>query len=416
MAVLMKAFTISLLTAAMLASVAISAEAAGKKILIPAPPPVGGAAPAPAPAAKPADDAKPAAPEFIGVSKQFTHTARVSKVQNYTDDITLQPGQEKLQLRMVVNNGVDGGAPGFQWFRVKANGEVLFTEAALKGKKSGALDVTGALPVGTNQIIVEAAGVPGSTFVWQLATPPMKVVSMDPKTVSPGETITLKGTNFPTDVQQANVVFGDAVGDVLSTNATTMKIKVPETMKAGTATMNISVNGLPPISVPLELSGSAAPVVSGVDMWAAPVGTTIKVSGKFFNPVPGQNQVYFGSVNGQIVSGSKGVLSVVVPTIPGNGGSVPITVVSNGKRSKNSIAFQIGRRATDPNYVQEVRQEVKVGSGVTTQNSSQASLQSSSAATEHGESQAAVNGLNQGETQSSSQSGGFDIVSPGDKW
>jgi hypothetical protein len=416
----MRAKSISLLTVALIASITTSAVAApGKKILIPAPPPVAGEPMEPAPVApnatKPAQ--KAAGPDLVGLTPQFVHVSHWAKQQRYTDDVALKPYQEKLQLRMLVNNGVDNGAPGFSWFRVKANGEVLFTQDALKGKREGVVDVTGAFPPGANQVVIEAAGVDGATLTWQLATPPMKVVSVEPKNAAPGDTIIVRGTNFPSDVQQANVTFGDAVGDVIATAPTTMKVKIPATAKGGA--MTLEANGLPPVTVALGVSGNAPPVVSGVSSWAAPVGSTITIRGKYFNPNASQNQVFFGAVAGQVVSGSDGSLTVVVPSIPGAQGSVPVTVVANGKRSGNSVAFMVGKSATDASYVPQVRQEVKVGAGVTTQNSSQASMQSTSSATESASSQSAgfqtgVAGSNS-ETQSTSQSGGFSIVNPADK-
>jgi hypothetical protein len=418
----MKAKSISLLTVAMLASITTSAVAApGNKIMIPAPPPVAGAAPEGAPAVhQPAPAAtKPVAPEFVGISPQFQHVSHWVKVQEYKDDLTMKPGMDKMALRMVVNNGVDGGAPGFSWFRVKMNGDVLFTQDALKGKKTGVVDVTGVIPAGSNQVVIEAAGVPGATISWQLATPPIKILSVEPKTVSPGDTVIVRGENFPSDVNQANVMVGESVGDVLGTTPKAMKIKVPDVVKGNSSSLSIEINGMPPVSYTFGVSGSAAPVVGGFSEWCAPVGAQVKLSGKFFSKIATQNQVFFGNVAGQVVTSDGESITVVVPSVPlpGNRGSVPVSVMTNGKKSRNTVAFMVGPRATDPNYVREVRQEVKVGSGVTTQNSSQASVQSSSSASMQSNSDARVTQWGTGDhvSESSSQSGGFSIVSPEDK-
>ena len=415
----MNAKSISLLTVALIASFTTSAVAApGKKIMIPAPPPVAGSAPEAAPAAKPAPAAtKPVAPEYIGVSPEFQHVSHWVKVQEYKDDLTVKPGMDKLSLRMVVNNGVEGGAPGFSWFRVKMNGDVLFTQTALKGKRTGAVDVTGVIPAGANQVVIEAAGAPGATISWQLATPPIKILSVEPKAVSPGDTVIVRGENFPSDVQQANVMVGESVGDVLGTSPKVMKIKVPDIVKGNASSLSIEVNGLPPVSYNVGVSGTAAPVVAGFNEWCAPVGSQVQLRGKFFSKVAAQNQVFFGNVAGQVVNADAESITVVVPSVPlpGNQGSVPVSVMTNGKKSRNTVAFMVGPRATDPTYVQQVRQQVKVGDGVTTQNSSQASVNSRSSATENGQSYATNQSSNNAESQGSSQSGGFSIVSPWEK-
>jgi hypothetical protein len=212
---------------------------------------------------------------------------------------------------------------------------------------------------------------------------------------------------------------GDTPGDVLATTPTAMKIKVPDVIKGDASSLSIEVNGLPPVAYSFGVSGAAAPIVSGFNEWCAPVGTQVQLRGKFFSKIAGQNQVFFGNVAGQVVQANDDSITVVVPSVPlpGNQGSVPVSVMTNGKKSRNTVAFMVGPRATDPNYVREVRNQVKVGEGVTTQNSSQASLQSSSAASVSASSSSKIGdwGSPNSESQSSSQSGGFSIVSPWDK-
>jgi hypothetical protein len=420
MAVSMKALSISLLTAALVSSLSTSALAAPKKILIPAPPPTAGVPAQAAPAAKPAA-ATPAAPDFVAISAPATYSARTTAPQRFTNDIVLKPFQDKLQLRMIVNNGQQGAAP-FSWFRMKVNGELLLTEQSMKGKRNAVIDVTGSIPAGASQIVLDAGGTPGATLNYQLVTLPLKITAVEPKAVSPGDTIIVRGTNFPTDAQQVNAIANDSVADVISTSPTAMKIKLPDVLKGGAVNLSIEATGLPPAQVALNASGSAAPFISGTSSWAAQAGQQLTIRGKFFSKNPTQNQVFFGAVTGQVVTADDKSLTVVVPQLPGNNiSTVPLTVVSNGKKSTNSVSFQFGRSATDASYVTDLRTGgTKFGAdsngtgirqgaaGADTQNSSQARNVTSSSAGYNAEAHSSSQAGNQSTFPSSdSQSGGF---------
>jgi hypothetical protein len=418
--VIMKAKVSSLLLLAVLASLTNSASAApSTKVRVPAPPPapqVHTQAAAPAPVAAAATTK--VNPDYVGVAPQQVCVSKANRSQRFTADIALKPGQESLPLFLVVNNGTSG-AP-FSWIRMRVNGEVLFTEASLKGRREAAIDVTGAIPSGANQVVVEAAGVPGATFTWQLATPPAKVVSFEPKTIQPGGTMVLRGSGFGTDENRVNVIVGGAAGDVVKTTPNALTIKLPPDVSAGASTISLEINGLPPVVVPIAVSGSAPPVVSGVDMWSAPPGTTITVTGKYFSRNASDNQVFFGDIAGQVRDASDKALKVVVPSVagvtPGQAKNMQITVVSGGTKSANSVAFAIGPRSTDKDY----RPSVKFPEQ-STQNSSQSRNVTSSSSSFNAASQASLNGAGyspqsstEATVQSSSQSGGFSIVPVGD--
>lgn len=402
----MKAKLSSVLTAAILASITTSAFAAPQKIRVPAPPPM--VKLAPLPVAQPVTAAPAAAPGLVQITPAATHLSRSSKAQRFVQDISLTPTQEKLALKLRVNNG-DQTAPSFAWFRMRVNGELLITNQSLKGKREATIDVSGAIPAGQNQIVIDAAGVPGATLTWQIATEAPKVLSIEPKTAQPGGIVVLKGENFAADPNNVNVIVNGSVGDVLKSSLTSMTVRLPEVLTPGKATMSIDANGLPPVMVPLTVSGSAAPVVSGTDMWSAPAGTTITIRGKYFSTNPSANQVFFDNVPGQVTASAADFIKVVVPTLAGvpasQQSSAKVFVVSNGIKSNSSVSFSVGQRSVDKDY----RPSVKFGEQAT-QNSSQASTVSSSGASFSAEQHSSSGAGNQASYGSSSQSGGFSII------
>ncbi len=341
----MKAKVSSLLTAALLASLTSSALAEPTSTNVRTP------------RQKPATaEKKTVAPRAVAAMVQVTplatHVSRSSSAQRFKDDIALRLNQEKIPLMLRVSNGSAGNQP-FQWFRMRLNGELLLSEKSLKGKSEASIDVSGLIPNGSNQLIIDAAGLPGATMTWQLITYPMNIVSVEPAAATPGGTVTIKGTNFATDTNQVNVIVNGSVADVVSTTATTMVIKLPETAAPGSVNMEIQANGLPKIDVPVVIAGVAAPVVKGTNMWAAPAGTEIIISGKFFSKNPSENQVFFNNVPGQVTSAAADFLKVVVPALGGVASkpqAVPVFVVSNGMRSAGSVSFSIGPKSVDQNY------------------------------------------------------------------
>ncbi len=68
------------------------------------------------------------------------------------------------------------------------------------------------------------------------------------------------------------------------------------------------------------------PVVTGFTPASGPVGTQVTINGSGFNPVPGNNIVYFGGVKAVITAATRTALTVAVP--PGAGYS-PISVTFN---------------------------------------------------------------------------------------
>lgn len=350
----MKPKVLELLVAVSILSATASASAApGRKILIPPPPPTVNNTPAPA--AAPAKQAWTTGNVSV-VVPLVTHVAPGTKVQRFNDNWVLKKNQGKLPLELTVMNGIDG-KPAYSWFRIKSNGQLIASEKTLKRKTKAVLDVSGQFTEGANSFTIEAAGQPGAELSWTIDTPAMKVLTVTPAVVRPGEMIILKGTNFPTNVNVTNAIVGDKTGDVVATTTTSMVVKVPEESTPGKATLYLDAYGLPSISVPLAIAGSPSPVLKRSDSSAGAPGEEIVLQGKFFSKNASQNQVLFNGVAGQVRSATDTSLTVVVPSVSNSTKgptSVPITVISNGLACKTPVSFTIGKQNSNPTYVPSV--------------------------------------------------------------
>jgi hypothetical protein len=85
------------------------------------------------------------------------------------------------------------------------------------------------------------------------------------------------------------------------------------------------------------------PDILGIDVWMAPPGGTINISGRSFSANAVENKVLFGKVPAEVSSASQSHLSVIVPNWSWGPSqlNIPITVEVNGVRS-NAYPFDIG--------------------------------------------------------------------------
>lgn len=281
-----------------------------------------------------------------GMVRLFTSQAYVARnyqVENYQDQLSLQPGQERLPLVLNIYNG-SNETPGFKWFRLTIGGYLIATEQSLSNKEFGSLDVTGKIPGGQTQVLVEAAGVPGAALRWALTTPRIEITSIEPGTIEPGQTLTIRGANFSPVPGQNTVTFGDQTGEVIASDPSTLKVKVPENVQSGIAQLQVNVDNNRSRVTEVMLTGLPAPELLSIDCWMAPPGGTITITGRNFSADAGLNKVFFRDVEARVVSASPTQLVVEVPnwSYGPQQLNIPLSVVSNGVTSANSLPFDIG--------------------------------------------------------------------------
>ena len=271
------------------------------------------------------------------------HVAKSTQEQHFQDQWTLQPSQDKLPLTLTVVNGGSGKSP-LNWFRISCNGYLIATEKDLNGKSEGTIDLSGRMQAGTSQLLVDAAGQPGSQMQYWLTTPAVNVKAVKPASATPGQEVVISGNNFSSDESQDAVYLNGKQMQILSAGKTSMTAVVPMNADGGVNKLSVVVNGLKsaePASI--TVGTRPQPVLTGTNFWMAPPGMQLILSGSNFAANGSGDKVYFKDVPAKVVSGDSNTITVVVPDWAYGGSqlNIPLTVISNGVRS-NAIPIDIG--------------------------------------------------------------------------
>lgn len=92
----------------------------------------------------------------------------------------------------------------------------------------------------------------------------------------------------------------------------------------------------------------AQPIVSGFSPSGGPVGTTVTITGNNFDPAPANDIVYFGTVQGKVLTASASTITVTVPT----GASYqPLTVTAHNLTAYSRVPFRITVPGIDTAFV-----------------------------------------------------------------
>lgn len=275
--------------------------------------------------------------QLITVGEGGPYTAKTVQAQRFADYLDLKKEQEQAKLTLSVRNN------GFKWFRLLIANQVVATERSLDRSGQGKLDISGLIQPGSNQVVIQAAGTPGSTIEWKVTTlATAKLDRVDPDEALIGDTVSVKGLHFALNPSSNEVSFGNAKGKVLAAKATELKVQIPQNVEPGDVDVSAKVNGIKTNSVKMKVRG--IPQVTGASLQGVPPGQTIVIYGKNFSKTIGENRVFFDETPAEIVSGSTTELSVVVPFTPYRAGHGPSAVkVQVGKvMSKTSAAVTVG--------------------------------------------------------------------------
>ena len=316
------------------------AAATGGRMQIP-PPPVetlpGHAAPPAASTGRP-ETVKTAIDTTVTTVGTGTALSKNDQVQRFATYLELKPGMENAPLTMHLSN------QGFKWFRLLIANQVVATEKSLSGKTEADLDLTGIIQSGTNQVVIQAGGVPGSKIEWKVTTPSVAHIDkLDPgDEVLVGSDLKIKGKNFSASPSKDVVLFNTKKGQVTKARASELGVKVPPDAEIGENKVSVKVGGVESNKVKIIVRG--IPEISGTSLQGCPPGQTIIVFGKNFSKNTGENKVFFDDTPGAVTGGSTTQLSVQVPFIPQRAEHAPSNIkVQVGKiMSANSFPVQIG--------------------------------------------------------------------------
>jgi hypothetical protein len=270
--------------------------------------------------------------------------ARSAAAQRFADYVDVKPGQEKLPLTLTFYNGTDK-APGFAWLRISIGGRPYFTEKDFKGGKVFSASMTGDLGTGSTQVLVNGAGPPGATLSWQLTTPAPTVDAVRPDKASTGQTINLSGSNFSAVANYNTVTVGGKTVELVSAKPNSLEVKIPDDAKAGKNEVVVSVLGLK--TEPVSITVLLKPKVTGLNLFSAPPGQPVVISGQNFSPNARENKVTIGDFPAQITEASPSSLTAIIPEgldpiQPA--WYLPVVVEVNGIKSNDDVTLNVQNR------------------------------------------------------------------------
>ena len=159
-------------------------------------------------------------------------------------------------------------------------------------------------------------------FVSQV-TSPTRITSFSPPTVLDGDSLTIFGENF--NEYGERVIINQTQAVVLSRDRKALQVKVPAVSQAGPAIVLVDALFAKATSDKLII---LSPSIASFSPSSGAAGALVTLTGRF-SLNSSYNKVFFNGTLSQLVSSSKDVLIVSVPS--GLSGGASITIDVNGK-------------------------------------------------------------------------------------
>lgn len=288
----------------------------------------------------------PVASDILLIQESKPYVARTNTAQRFVDYINFGPGQEKLPLTLTFRNGKveddEQVAPRYAWIRASVGGSSVLADNEFASKGTVAIDLTGKVGAGADQIIIEVGGIAGSTLSWTVTAPKVVLTSSKPEEVAPGDKLTLNGANFSTNAVDNIVNFGDKQAQVISATDSKLQIKVPDDAQTGKVTVSVLLCGMQ--SQPIQVKVKAVPELESTSWMEGPPGLEVEITGKNFGKNLSDNKVFFAEYQAYVSAATPTKLTVIVPEMPNPYYDAPVTVQVAGVKSKNSLKFQVYNR------------------------------------------------------------------------
>jgi hypothetical protein len=304
----------------------------GKKMIIPPPPPGKGG-----PSAAAGTPAKKSSETFT-LQESPPNVAKTAGMQRFDNWINLKTGQDQLQpLNLIINNN------GFSTLKISLSGRQIATEKNFKDNTL-ALSLAGAVGVGQNQLIIQGYAQPGAKVTWRITALKPTATAADPKEVAPGDTFTITGKHFSLSPSLDEVWIGKKEAAVKNVTSKTIEATVPKDAESGDQKLIVRIAGME--TKPLSIKVKAPPQLISIDMYQAPPGYVVTITGKGFADKLTDNSVTVAGVNATVVSASATSLSFQMPDLGGyTSGPQVVKVKSSGVEAKEGCTVNAWQNA-----------------------------------------------------------------------
>lgn len=252
----------------------------------------------------------------VGSGGPFTFSAKNS--DEFATLFAWRPDGTNDPLKLTVTAASFTGNPRVRWMRVLLGNQVLATEKNFKGDTLE-LDLSGRVPAGTNQIVIQGGGIPGSSAKFTLTSVlNPKMLAIDPDEICVGDSFKIKGTNFDPDLKKMRVIVGKKEVQITSGSSTELKCTVPKSFPIDEHPVTLMAYGKPCPGSGIKLTVRGIPRLTGKSLDGVPPGYKFAVFGENFAKKLADNQVWLGDVPAQVVEGNTEQLFIICPSEGGN--------------------------------------------------------------------------------------------------
>lgn len=268
------------------------------------------------------------------------------KIQTYQAELQVSKDQAYMPLWLTFYNGY-GGQPGFSWLRAflaptgttGVEGEVLVDERPSHTKSALTVDISGKLSPEGNRLIIEAAGIKGAMCNYVLSTVKAKVSVLDTTPVTPGKSCLIHGTGFSANPQEDTVLFNDKPAKVISATSRILEVVPPDTLADKNVSVTVSAMGATSNALNVAMI-QRKPHLLNMSPYGGPAGGVLNIRGANFSKIASQNVVKIGPYLAPVLKiMDDGTLLCSIPNWNGFGGTLPVTVTTNGVPSDNQLQF-----------------------------------------------------------------------------
>lgn len=162
------------------------------------------------------------------------------------------------------------------------------------------------------------------------------IVGFEPSSGVPGRPITIRGTNFGTDVRLVAVMLGTRPMTVRSVAQTQIVVDVPAGAVSGR--LSVAINGVGPATASSDFTVLVPLAIADFQPRSGAAGTEVTIRGQGFSTTVGENLATIAGVRAQVLSATPTDLRVRVPSAA----SAPIEVqVANNGTARTNAPFVV---------------------------------------------------------------------------
>lgn len=216
---------------------------------------------------------------------------------------------------------------------------VYLSNTPMRVERSTATEIVVWVPAGapSGPILVDVRGggrvqTPAPFTVQQAPT----FVAFEPSSGIPGRPVTIRGTNFGTDVRLVQVTLGGRPMTVRSVAQTQIVAEVPA--GAVTGRIAVTINGVGPATSTTDFAVLVPLAIADFQPRSGPAGTEVTLHGQGFSTTVAENVATIAGVRAQVLSATPTDLRVRIPAAA----SAPIeVVVTNSGTARTSAPFVV---------------------------------------------------------------------------